>query len=393
MNLEQSFDVPQLLADARAACNGLDDFGDASFRPALEVLCRALIDEAKLSETGAYLLRLKLLGHLSNRLRIEDYFKRYPEIAQETVAAPLVIVGLPRTGTTKLHRLLSRDPRFYWMAFWESQFPVPFPNETLQKPSARIAEAESMVAMMTTAMPKLMAIHPMAAEEADEEVMLMEHSLLSAFNAYADVPSYMRWLDAHDQTPAYAYLRRMLQFLQWQKRQRGVTGERWVLKAPHHLLRMDLLLRVFPGVQVIQTHRDPVQSIPSIASFIHTLWCIYSEQADAHAAGRSWSETMQRALNHTIKVRQSAPKQFLDVRFEDTVKRPLEVVRAIYAFIGWPLQPTAESAMQAWLIEDQASHQGGHDYGPEQFGLSVEGLRDDFAEYRRRHLAESIAAA
>jgi len=391
-NLQSSFDVPRLLEDARTAAGGLSDFGDASFRPALEVLCQSLIEEARLSDTGAYILRLKLVGHLSNRLRIEDYFARHPEIAQENVGAPLVIVGLPRTGTTKLHRLLSRDPRFYWMAFWESQFPVPFPNETLQQPSARIAEAHAMVDMMTTAMPKLMAIHPMAAEEADEEVMLMEHSLLSAFNAYADVPSYMRWLDAHDQVPAYQYLRRMLQFLQWQKRQRGIIAERWVLKAPHHLLRMDILLRVFPSVQVIQTHRDPVQSIPSIASFIHTLWAIYSDQADAVSAGRSWSETMQRALAHTMHVRQQAPAQFLDVRFKDTVKQPLEVIRRIYQFIGWPLSATAERAMQAWLLEDEKSHQGGHDYGPEQFGLTAEQLRRDFAAYRERHIDESMAA-
>src|SRR5262249_35021304 len=160
----------------------------------------------------------------------------YPEIVQEKIAPPLVIVGLPRTGTTKLHRLLSCDPRFHWMAWWESIYPVPFDNEKLEKPEARIAQARSDVAMMTTAMPKLMAIHPMDADAADEEVMLIENSFLSAFNAYADVPSYMAWLDKQDQRPAYRYLVRMLQFLQWQKRQRSVIADRWVLKAPHHLL-------------------------------------------------------------------------------------------------------------------------------------------------------------
>jgi len=382
------FDPVQLLAEASAATGGLADFGDPSFRPALDAVCAALKREGRLSEMGRGLLKQKLVGHLSNRLRIEDYFRRFPEIAQENVGAPLVIVGLPRTGTTKLQRLLSRDPRFWSMLFWESQFPVPLPDETLEQPSARIAQARGIVDYMVQSMPKLLAIHPMAAEEADEEVMLMEHSFLSAFDSYANIPGYVAWLDRQDQTPAYRFLKRSLQFLQWQKRKRGIAGERWLLKTPHHLLRMDILLKVFPGAQVIQTHRDPVQSIPSIASFIDTLWRIYSTEVDAHAAGRSWSERMNRGLRHTIAVRAKASaSQFLDVQFQDTVKEPLGVVRRIYTFIGWTLSPAAEAAMRAWLAEDEKTHaSGGHDYGPEQFGLSAEQLKRDFAEYRQRHI-------
>lgn len=382
------FDPEALLAEARAASGGLDDFGDPSFRPALDVLCASLDQEARLSETGRYALRLKLLGQLGNRLRLEQAFHAHPEIADEAIAPPLVIVGLPRTGTTKLHRLLSRDPRFWWMAFWESQFPLPFPGEPEGQPARRIAEAHRLIDMMTTAMPKLMAIHPMSAEEADEEVMLMEHSLLSAFDAYAHIPSYTRWLDRQDQSPAYRYLARMLQHLQWQKRKRGVCGQRWVLKAPHHLLRMDLLLRTFPGVQVIQTHRDPLTSIPSIASFIDTLWRIYSDHPDPQAAGRIWSERMRRGLEHTLQVRETAPAQFLDVRFQDTVRQPLEVVQKIYAFIGWELDADTRGRMRAWLVQDEHSHGATHEYTPEQFGLSAAQLAQDFATYRTRHICE-----
>jgi hypothetical protein len=383
MNL---FDPATLMAEASAATGGLSDFGDASFRPALEQLCKALNTEGRLSDTGAQVLQQKLTGQLSNRLRVEDYFRKHPEIVLERIEAPLVIVGLPRTGTTRLQRLLSRDPRFWWMAFWESQMPVPLPDETLEQPVQRIAQARGIVDYMVQAMPKLLAIHPMAAEEADEEVMLMEHSFLSAFDAYANIPGYVAWLDAEDQTPAYRYLRRMLQFLQWQKRKRGITGERWLLKTPHHLLRMDILLLVFPGVQVVQTHRDPVQSIPSIASFIDTLWRIYGTEVDAAAAGRSWSGRMQRGLSHTMRVREGAPKQFLDVQFQDTVKRPLEVIRRIYEFIGWKPTAEADASMRGWLEQDEKSHQGGHEYTPEQFGLSADGIRRDFAAYRKRHI-------
>ncbi len=388
MSASAFFHPEHLLADASLATGGLKDFGDPSFRPALGVVCRALEREGRLSEMGRQILKQKLVGHLVNRLRIEQYFKDFPEIGNEVVGPPLVIVGLPRTGTTKLQRLLSRDARFYSMMFWESQFPVPLPDETLEQPSARIANARGIVDYMVQSMPKLLAIHPMAAEEADEEVMLMEHSFLSAFDAYANIPAYVEWLDHQDQTPAYLFLRRCLQFLQWQKHKRGVAGRRWLLKTPHHLLRMDILLRVFPGVQVVQTHRDPVESIPSIASFIDTLWRIYSDHPDPQAAGRSWSQRMNRGLRHTMQVRRNHAAQFLDVQFRDTVKAPMDAVRRIYEFIGWPPTPEAETAMRRWLAQDEKAHERvAHDYGPEQFGLSAQQLKRDFSDYREAHIS------
>lgn len=385
------FNPERLLAEASQATGGLKDFGDPSFRPALNALCKALEREGRLSDAGAQILRQKLVGHLANRLRIEQYYKDFPEIDHETVGPPLVIVGLPRTGTTRLQRLLSRDQRLYSMMFWESQFPVPLPDETLEQPSARIAGARGIVDYMVQSMPKLLAIHPMAAEEADEEVMLMEHSFLSAFDAYANIPAYVEWLDKQDQTPAYLFLRRSLQFLQWQKRKRGMSGRRWLLKTPHHLLRMDILLRVFPGVQVVQTHRDPVESIPSIASFIDTLWRIYSDHPDPETAGRSWSARMNRGLRHTMEVRKGAPAtQFLDVQFRDTVKAPMAVVERIYEFIGWSVSPQARAAMAAWLEQDEKAHAAvAHDYSPGQFGLSADQLKLDFAAYRAQHIPAS----
>lgn len=381
-----------MMADATATTSGLTNFGDPSFRPALEQLCTALEAEAKLSEMGRGFMRHKLVTQLANRLRVEDWFTRHPEIEHEQIDAPVVIVGVPRTGTTKLHRLLSRDPRFHWMAFWESQFPVPLDGESLTDPTPRIREGQGLVDMMTTAMPGLMAIHPMATEEADEEVMLTEHSFMSAFNAYADVPSYMKWLDAQDQTPVYDYLKRMMKFLQWQKRQRGITAERWVLKAPHHLLRMDILLKVFSGTQIIHTHRDPTQSVPSMASFAHTLWGIYSDRADPLSAGREWNNVLRRAMAHTMGVRESAPNQFIDVQFLDTVKRPMAVVQRLYTFMGLKLDAATEQRMRDWLVEDEKSHQGGHHYSAEQFGLSDEQIRRDFAPYIDQHIKPQVTA-
>lgn len=388
MNANVSFDPDRLKADASEAVGGLRDFGNNSFMPALEVLAKSLIDEARLSETGATIFRQKLITQLSNRLRVEDYFKRYPEITEETVADPVVIVGLPRTGTTKLHRLLSNDPRFNWMAFWETQFPVPLPGETLEDPHVRIDQGCELARMMTESMPELAAIHDMEPQAADEELMLMEHSMRSAFSSYAHVPAYDAWTEADNATPAYLYLRRMLQFLQWQQRKRGLPeGERWLLKSPQHLLDMDVLLKVFPNAHIIQTHRDPLQSIPSLASFIYTLRCIYSDEVDRKTVGEVWNERMRKALLHTMAVRDALPDgRFLDVNFLDTVKQPLAVARQVYDFIGWPLDGAVEQRLQDWLSRDAESHQGGHEYTAEQFGLSEERLRSDFAKYRDRHL-------
>ena len=382
---------PTLNPDAleRAAlqqAGGLKNFGDPSYRKGLEVLCHSLNTEANLSDFGRGLLEHKIIEMLVNRLRVEEFFRLHPEIENEQIGAPLVIVGLPRTGTTLLQRVLSCDPNLYSMHWWESRYPVPFPGEDLKNPIERMERARGEVKVMVDAMPKLMAIHPMDADQADEEVMLMEHSFMSSFNAYANVPGYMKWLHESDETPAYDYLKRILKFLQWQQRQRGITAKRWVLKAPHHLLRMKLLLKEFPGAQVIQTHRDPVDTIPSIASMIHTLWCIYGANPDAAAAGHEWNTLMARAFHHTMEVRAKDDKPFMDVRFIDTVKKPFEVVDAIYAHTGMTLTAEARQAMETWMEKNRRDKREAHEYHPGDFGLSDEQLKRDFADYRKKYV-------
>ena len=383
---DRTFDPTALESTAIAQSGGLKNFGDPSYRIALEKLCASLEAEAKLSDFGRQLLHQKFIEMLVNRLRMEEFFRTHPEINDEVLAAPVLIVGLPRTGTTLLQRVLACDPSFYSMPWWESRYPVPFVDEDLKTPTARIERARGEVKVMVEAMPKLMAIHPMNADEADEEGMLTEHSFRASFNAYAHVPSYMEWLHSTDETPTYEFLKRGLKFLQWQKRQRGIVANRWVLKAPHHLLRMELVLKMFPGIQVIQTHRDPVETIPSIASFIDTLWHIYSSTVDSKAVGHEWSALMARAFRHALQAREQSPQSFMDVRFIDTVKTPLEVVRAIYAFAGRTLTTEAEARMTHWIEDNRRESRASHDYQPEQFGLSEKQLKQDFADYRRQYI-------
>ena len=195
----QALQVEELLQAARDRAPGLDDFGQDNYRQALQMLCTSLNTEAKLSAAGRVMMRERLIGQLVNRLIMEDYFKRFPEIHQIQIDDPLVIVGLPRTGTTMLQRTLAVDPRFYSAAWWETRYPAPLLGEGPQDAATRIELAKAEVAQTIEAIPQILAIHPMNATLCDEEVMLMEHSFLCAMDAYADVPSYTSWLDQQDQ--------------------------------------------------------------------------------------------------------------------------------------------------------------------------------------------------
>jgi phytoene dehydrogenase-like protein len=380
-----------LVAEARARTR-LFDFGDESFRPALDALVASLDAEAGLSAQGRGLVRERLTGSLEVRLGLEDHCRRHPAILDEAVRAPVVVVGLPRTGTTLLHRLLACDRRFHHAAWWETRFPLPLPDEG-PRAERRIARAQAEVARMVAAMPALLAIHPLDATAADEELLLLEHSFQSTMpESYAHVPGYARWLAAQDQTPAYLYLRRLLQLLQWQQRRRGVVAERWVLKTPHHLHHLDLLFRVFPDARVILTHRDPVETIPSLASFVHALRGLHAARPDPVETGRHWSAKMAASLARAMALRDAMPpERFVDVRFEDTVARPLAVVEDVYRALGLPRSDEARRAMRVWLDANPRDARAPHGYAPETFGLTRAGLARDFAAYRARHVGREAA--
>ncbi|PRX27331.1 sulfotransferase family protein [Paraburkholderia sp. BL18I3N2] len=376
-----------LLAAAMHRSGGLRDFGDASFRPALDMLVKSINEEGRLSEKGAEIFADRLVESLSSRLALEYNLKRYPAILAEELKDPIFIIGLPRTGTTMLHRVLARDSRFYTPMWWEVRFPVPIGPTAPDGEDPRIKLAKSEVKMMLDAMPELLTMHPLDAELPDEEVVLMEHSFLSAMYAYANVPTYTEWLGRQDQTPAYEYLKRQLQFLQWQKRQRGEVAQRWILKAPHHTHAMDVLFKVFRDAKIIQTHRDPLETIPSMSSFAYTIWRVYSDVADPRDAAMLWSTKFAKGLRDAIAVRDRMPAdRFLDVWYLDAVAKPLEVAKAIYPFIGMSLTDEAEREMRSWVEHSSRDKRAPHAYSLEKMGLTEAQLKKDFAEYRERYI-------
>jgi hypothetical protein len=385
MTVEMTLDPDELIAQARAE-TGQQEFDAPDVEAPLRILTRALREEAQLTPVGMQFWSGRLHGILVARLRGRDWVKRHPEILEERVPPPLVILGLSRTGTTLLHRLIAADSRFYSAAWWECRFPVPAPDD--MDGAKRIAVAKAEVAAMLAANPDLLSIHPFDAMGADEDILLMDQTLLSTTTeTMACVPSYYDWLRTQDLRPAYDYWRRTIQLLQWQKRKRGLSGERWVLKTPMHLGHVDKILENFPDATFAQTHRDPLATIPSYASLIHELWRGVSKSSDPFEAGRQTSGTLEHDLKRCLEVRETLPAgKFIDVDFREIVQDPVGVVELIYRHIGLAMTERARQQIGEYMASHPREGRPKHEYTMEQFGFTREEIERRFAEYRRRHI-------
>ncbi|MAE94056.1 MAG: sulfotransferase [Deltaproteobacteria bacterium] len=381
------FEPAALLGEAQRQ-TGLTDFGDESFREPMERLCTALAGEAGLNEVGTATQRQRVLAILVTRLRVEDWFVRHPEIGDEEIGSPLVVCGLPRTGTTLLHRVIAEDPDFDAALWYEVRHPAPFEGWDPKLPDARIAAAEEEVRMTLELAPELMAIHPFDATSPDEEIMLLEQSFFSRTpESYCHLPDFSAWLDQQDQLPGYRYLVRLLQFLQWQHRRQGRARDRWVLKSPHHLGFLPELFQVLPAATVVQTHRDPMDSIPSICSLCYHLETMGSDAPDPRATGAHWSAAWATYLERALAYRDEAPAdRFLDLWFLDSVRDPVGTVARVYEFLGRELTPIAEEKMRQWTEANAREKRASHAYTLEQFGLSEASIARDFAAYRQRYI-------
>ncbi len=379
---------PQVLLAEAAKLAGSDDLGDSVFREPFERTVAALDREAGLNAAGRTAQRQRILDALVTRARTQDWFRRFPEILDEEIVAPLVIVGLPRTGTTMLQRVIAADPSFDCAKWYEVRFPAPALDWDWVSADPRIAVAEQEVAQMLEFVPELASVHPFDPVGPDEEILLMEQSFLTTMGeSYADIPEFGRWRAEQDLRPAYDQLKRMLQFLQWQHRRLGRMRERWVLKSPFHMAYMDLLFEAFPDVKIVQTHRDAVQSIPSICSMIHYLWELGADAPDPLSAGAQWSKIFSDGLHACMAFRDAGhDDRFLDIDFLDSVKDPLGVVDRIYEFLEKSLTPLAEEQMRQWTEDNAREKRPPHAYTLEKFGLSEEGISRDFREYSERFI-------
>ncbi len=381
---KSDFSVDELRTLALAD-GAMEDFGHPSHSEALDRLVYSLNTEARLNPVGREMFKARILNSLKNRLRMEAWIGRHPDILDEQLEPPVVIVGLPRTGTTMLHRVLASDSRFLAPLWYEVRNPSPYLDWQPGAEDQRLVEARAEVDALLATNPELAAIHPMDPEGADEEILLLEHSFYSYVpNAFANTPSYGDWVASHDNRPAYKYLKRQLQFLQWQKKQRGEQGQRWLLKSPHHLHFMGVLLETFPDATVVATHRDPVVTIPSIASFNYNLWLTTSDKPDKHLIARQWSEMFARGVAHTLDIRAGQEARFFDVQFSESVEDPFGVIERLYDFVGLDLTPQARAAMQEHRDQNKREDRAAHQYTLQEYGLSEDRIRRDFTAYCER---------
>ena len=385
-NPEKVFDQKALLAEARRRA-GSDDFGGEWFFEPMTVLLKAVCAEARLNEQGAMIQRERMLTGLVNRLRMMDAVRRHPEILREEVKVAGVVLGLPRTGSTMLHRLLATAPGMTAVRWWETQNYAPFPNDEPGKPVERRKMAVMIQEAMLKAVPELTAIHPFSIDAPDEEIIIMDQFFVGTMPpASMYVPSYATWLETYDQTQAYTDLKDVLKFLQWQDESR--RGKRWVLKTPGHLVAAHTVLKVYPDAILIATHRDPLQTIPSYCSMVDSLYRLASNEISQKEVGELTSKSWALYLSRFAELRRSmSADRFIDVRYEEQVADPLKQVRMVLKRTGVDMNPETESIMKDWLEENAREKRAAHNYKMEDFGLSPDQLARDFAVYKAQFLS------
>ncbi|RAU90308.1 sulfotransferase [Mycobacterium colombiense] len=383
------FDPAAVLADAQRK-EELSDWGPGEFDGALRMLLSdyARADLNGLNAQGVHILRSGIVHSLRMRLRTQEWIRRHPQILDERVAAPIVVVGMMRSGTTLLQRLLAADPRFICAYGWEVVEVAPrLDHRFTDTLDPRIAISEAREAKSRELAPELFSIHPMYAREAEEEIVFLADAFLSHVpESGAHLPRYRSWLDDQDFSPAYGYLHRMLQFLQWQKRQRGARGRRWVLKSPAHLGYLNLLRAQFPDLHLVHMHRDPRTTIASGASLNATLHAMHADTVDVHRVGAQWLERMGWTNDRAMAIRDGWTDHdavVTDIGFDEAVADPIGQVARVYDAIGLPLTAQAEDAMRRWLAH-RPREVPRPPYGLETYGLRPAQVDERFTLYNKR---------
>lgn len=372
---------PDALLDAARARTGLDDFGDPAFLERLEVLCRALREEAGLSDTGVGVVFEQLVGNLVNRLRLQALLTDHPDIEDVEIERPIIICGLPRTGTTHLHNLLAADPGLRYLPYWESLEPFPGPDEPDEQP--RRDRCAAGLDIVDASMPEFKRMHDMTVDHAHEEIQLLANDISGMlFETTYRIPSFAAHYKAHDQSASYAHMKRQLQALQWL---RGGPGSRWVLKSPQHLEQFPILLKTFPDATFVVTHRDPVEVTLSMATMISYASRMATARPDPAAISRYWLERAEDLLGGCLRDRDVLPAgQSIDVRFADFMADEEGTVARIYELAGQPLTGEAHDAMAAFRAEHPRGRYGGVCYDAADLGLDVEDVRRRLDAYRER---------
>lgn len=379
--------VEDLLDGARAE-TGLSDFGDPWFlEPFSRLVAFVNADAGLIAPEAAAGVRMR--GALADRLRLVQYFKDHPEAADEQVELACAIVGLPRTGSTALHRLLASSPRLTALWWWETAYPLPLPGEDLADPSPRQEAGRQMVDWLLNEWPDFESIDPMDAMAINEEVVLLDRTFLStSYDSMMPIHDYGHWQAGQDHEPAYRDLYRFMQAIQHQRVLRGEARRPWVFKTPHHVLGgIGGLLAVWPGTRLVMTHRDVTQVLPSYCSMCCSLTVNSSATYRKEEEGAHWSRRFREGLERFERVRaRLEPGQVIDVQYEDTVRDPAATAERVMRRIGMVPDDADRAAIALCIAENAREARPRHRYAAAEFGLTAEGIARDFAFYHEKYL-------
>ena len=364
------------LMAAVAAMTGLDDWGpDTDFVDSLDVLVADMQNTAQLHAAGVAAQVQDLLRLLINRLGYGRDVAAHPEILDETIEPPIVILGLPRTGTSKLQRTIAADPGMQRLEVWRLLNPSPVMGDE----SARIAIGEQFEQALRQ-VPEFMARHPMEAREPDEDLWLMELTFDAPVASHRlHLPNHRTWI-ADRQRLAYTYMRSMLQYLQWQDG--GSRGRRWVLKSPMHIGQVALLHELFPEATFVQCHRDIHTVLGSYCSLIEVARGMNSDHVELSSLGPDFAAFWGGYTAQNLTARAEFPElKLIDVGYEAIRDDIHGVVDEIYSQAGLTVTPTARAAFEQYDGRRPSGHFGSHDYDPSRWAVSPELVAEHFGDY------------
>lgn len=363
---------------------GSTDFGPTDYLPGLKVLLQSMDYDPHFSPTGRRAAWGLVIGVLKGRVHAIRSMRDNPGFDRHAVVSPVVITGVPRTGTTALHRLMAVDPRFQGLQTWLLDSPMPRPPIETWQNYPEFQKTVAALEAQHAAAPGQRAAHFLAAEEVHECCMLLRQSFVSNILSCAwSASTYDAWWQCQSEEPAYRYYRRCVQLI-------GSTEphKRWLLKNPGHIETLDLLFAVFPDAKVIQTHRDPAKAIPSLVSLLMNLHPVMEEgRAEQRAENMLAREVAKwsNAVRRCEKVRRHHSDNVLDVVHADFHRHPMAVIERIYRFIGMDIPDDTRAAFARRIEEKPELARGAHRYNIADYGMTEEEARAPFGDYLERY--------
>ncbi len=362
----------------------LSDFGPKDFRERLAVWLQAADEDAELGPMGRMRLFADIVRYASNRLRFHDLIKRHPEILETDIEKPIIISGLPRSGTTHLLNLIAADERLRSLPYWESLEPIPDPSQKTcpKAEDPRYLKAVGEYQMFRQVAPLLRSMHDMTPDHVHEEIELQALDFSTFLPEWlAVVPRWRDYYYAHDQRPHYAYMKNVLKALQWLR-----GPKRWILKSPQHMEQLGPLIDTFPDATVALTHRDPVSVVASAITMLTYGDRMRRTRVDPPAVAAYWSERIERLLRACVRDRDRVPgSQSIDVLFHEFMADDVAMVERIYGVAGLTMTSKARAALDRYMQENPRGKHGRIVYDLEgDFGVDPAELRERFRFYYDR---------